>query len=116
MKKFKSILLLTTSLLFNLSCGDKTTQTYSPKTSSDNKSYSSYEINISSRDTINIIDADGKKQGEWLLYRRVRKGNALVPIEAGNYLDNKKQGFWKYYDSSGKLIQTIKFKNDQSLN
>jgi len=112
MKTLKSILILTTTLLFVLSCGDKTSES---KTLSHNKSYSRFDVNINTKDTINRVDTDGNKQGEWLLYQRPFKSKPVL-IESGKYIDNKKQGIWNYYDSTGKIIRIVKFKDDEPLN
>jgi hypothetical protein len=65
------------------------------------------------RDTINKTNCDGKKQGRWILFSAQLRGKLNVKIEEGNYVNNLKQGLWKYYDSTEKLVRVVNFKNDQ---
>lgn len=61
------------------------------------------------RDTFNMIDANGKKQGQW------SKRNDLGILEEGSYVDNKREGIWKlsYTDEKLALISyTVQYRND----
>lgn len=59
-------------------------------------------------DTINRIDADGLKQGKWI----VRKLPGNIVLEAGMYKDNQKQGCWVRHSQKGEFIDSIYYKND----
>jgi hypothetical protein len=59
-------------------------------------------------DTINRIDADGLKQGKWI----VRKLPGNIVIEAGMYKDNQKQGCWVRHGLKGEFVDSIYYKND----
>ena len=109
MKTFKSIIFSTTTLLFIFACGDKTSQTM---TSIDKKSYSSFEVNMSSKDTINRTDAQGNKQGNWILFGKTMQAPGFKDdqmVEEGLYVNNKKAGVWKRYFSSGNLSKTVTY-------
>ncbi len=65
----------------------------------------SFEIN-GARDTINMIDANAKKQGKWIIKGRNKPGTCYATqqtIEEGMYKDNKRVGIWmEYYCNSNK--------------
>ena len=61
------------------------------------------------RDTVNMTDAQGKKQGYWSIK------NNLGILEEGSYTDNEREGIWKisYTDHKLALISyTVQYKND----
>ena len=125
MKTIKLSTLGTVALCFIQACGDK------PKTGTV-KQTTSYEIY--SRDTINLTDGNGYKQGHWVIFDNVVQNTALtksppdkpenetqksltsptarIPLEEGDYKDNKKQGVWKYYSSDGALKNSAEYKDD----
>ncbi len=74
-----------------------------------------FEIDpFNKKDTINRIDAEGKKQGKWIVLGKSKMEscypqNAIV--EEGLYIDNKKSGIWKDYHCNGNLKTQITFQN-----
>lgn len=125
MKTLKSILALTITLLFIQSCGQKNSIDKKDIVYQGGQSgLSSYEIN--GRDTINVTDNSGFKQGHWVVFGFVIPGGKRpnetkeemanraqhVMLEEGMYKDNKKQGTWKYYNQDGTLKNTIEYKDD----
>jgi len=59
---------------------------------------------VVSRERINRLDADDRKQGLWKFFHN----NGLVKLE-GKYLNDNKDGYFKEYDEAGKLITTSKW-------
>jgi antitoxin component YwqK of YwqJK toxin-antitoxin module len=57
-----------------------------------------------SRERINRLDSEGRKQGYWKFFHK----NGLVKLE-GFYLNDLKNGFFKEYDSTGKLVEATKW-------
>ncbi len=64
----------------------------------------------SRRETINKTDKFGLKQGGWKYFW----DNGNLKIEA-QYLNNKKHGFFKYYNENGDLLYVEKFEHDNLL-
>ena len=64
----------------------------------------------SRRETINKTDKFGLKQGGWKYFW----DNGNLKIEA-QYLNNKKHGFFKYYNENGDLLYVEKFEHDYFL-
>jgi len=67
-----------------------------------------------SNDTINKIDADGRKQGKWIIFGKHKPGTCYQPeqkVEEGNYIDNKKNGLWIEYYCNGNLKSKIQYVN-----
>ncbi len=65
-----------------------------------------------SGEEMNLMDANGKKTGFWMVTGAVRptKGyRADQLIEEGNYVANKKEGLWKKYYPNGKLLSEIEY-------
>lgn len=75
----------------------------------------SFEIGgTSGKDTINLIDALGKKQGNWILKGRHKPGTCYAPeqvAEKGKYADNKKVGKWYEYYCNGNPKNQLTFQN-----
>lgn len=74
----------------------------------------SFEINglSSNRDTINMTDVNGKKQGIWVVRGLHQLKSGFSPqqtIEEGTYKDNKKIGIWIQYYKTGKIKNKIAF-------
>lgn len=55
-------------------------------------------------ETINVIDANNKKQGKWIVF-----DNTGAKSDEGKYIDNKKEGIWKGYYASGRIKHEITF-------
>lgn len=63
-------------------------------------------INLFSQDTINKKGEDGRKQGYWIINGSMKATpgfNADQKIEEGKYVDDKKQGKWISYHTTGKI-------------
>lgn len=58
-------------------------------------------------DTINRKDANNKKQGHWILFDKSK----TVVQEEGKFKNNRREGIWKKYYSSGGLKHEITYKN-----
>lgn len=56
---------------------------------------------------INRSDKQGNKQGKWIQFY----ANGNIKSE-GLFLNNKRNGIFKYYDLSGKLLKIEKYQND----
>jgi len=63
---------------------------------------------VVSRRRINRRDSDGLRQGLWKTFHP----NLVVETE-GTFLNDKKNGFWMFYDSLGNLTAVKQFVNDQ---
>jgi hypothetical protein len=64
--------------------------------------YKSYKL-TDNRDTINIIDKNGLKQGKWVIHIDEVRGEPGYE-EEGKFKDNKKEGIWKMYNLVGDFI------------
>ena len=62
------------------------------------------------REYINRLDEKQWKQGNWKLFWR----NGNLQME-GYYVNNKKYGFFKYYDENGNFQQIEKWENDKLI-
>jgi antitoxin component YwqK of YwqJK toxin-antitoxin module len=75
----------------------------------------SFEINpVSGKDTINYIDANGKKQRKWIIFGKLKPKScysAQDKVEEGNYSDNKKTGKWTEYHCNGNLKSRIEYQS-----
>lgn len=68
--------------------------------------------NFNEKDTINIIDATGKKQGHWIVWGKSKPETCYRPdqkVEEGFYKDNKKIGIWTEYYCKGNIKDQITF-------
>ncbi len=66
------------------------------------------------KDTINKIDANGKKQEKWVLMGKHKSGGCYQPdqkAEEGKYKDNKKTEKWLEYYCNGNLKNKLTFVN-----
>ena len=74
----------------------------------------SYEL--LNKDTINVVDQEGKKQGRWIVLNKVKKLPDYTDeqkVEEGKYQDNKKEGIWKEYYPNNNLKNKITFENNR---
>ncbi len=74
----------------------------------------SYEFGATNKDTINLIDALGKKQGKWVIKGKHKPGTCYAPdqkIEEGKYADNRKIGKWFEYYCNGNMKNQLTFQN-----
>ncbi len=75
----------------------------------------SWELNpITGKDTINIIDLEGKKQQKWILFGKHKPGTCYdvkQKAEEGNYKDNRKINIWLEYYCNGVVKNKLTFNN-----
>lgn len=68
-------------------------------------------------DTINREDANGWKQGFWLVSAEMLESSSCSAgqkVEEGRYRDNRKVGTWKYYYCSGRIKSEMTYREDKS--
>lgn len=65
---------------------------------------------IVSRERINRLDSEGRKQGSWKFFHN----NGLVKTE-GKYTNDLKDGYFKDYDEKGRLMATTKWQNGEKV-
>jgi len=132
MKAIKSIFILTILLLIQ-SCGDKG-KTADKKVDRDPKAIQSFEIY--NGDTINRTDYSKNKQGHWEVRKfvactktvqavytgepgvqtKVSNDVDMVKLAEGMYVDNKKEGLWINFFPSGRIKDSVMYKNDIAVN
>ena len=74
----------------------------------------SYELDPSNKDTINVIDYSGMKQGRWVIWGKTKPNTCYQPtskVEEGKYEANKKTGIWKEFFCNGNMKNKITFQN-----
>lgn len=75
----------------------------------------SFELDPSNgKDSINIIDFKGLKQGRWIIFGKTKPNSCYQPtakVEEGKYNDNRKNGIWKEYFCNGNTKNKITFQN-----
>lgn len=99
----------------------------------EKKCYASYELTgpEGKLDTLNLIDCDKKKQGHWVVTKNIIPKFSILPtdnnktlqgkiirrvIEEGQYTDDKKVGYWKYYnEEDGALKDSVLFNNGEAV-
>jgi antitoxin component YwqK of YwqJK toxin-antitoxin module len=67
-------------------------------------------------DSLNIVDASGKRQGPWTLYGRDKKDPAYAPDakwQEGRYKDSQKVGVWTEYYPTGSKKSELTFVNNR---
>ncbi len=78
----------------------------------------SYEFGgATGKDTINLIDALGKKQGQWILKGKHKPGTCYATdqvAEKGKYSDNKKTGKWIENYCNGNPKNVLTFQNGRA--
>lgn len=65
-------------------------------------------------DTINMTNADGKKQGKWVITGRNKPGTCYgsnQKIEEGLYKDNKRIGVWTEYHCNSNIKAKMNYVN-----
>lgn len=68
-------------------------------------------------DTLNKIDANGLRQGKWVITNEIKKLPGYpesAKVEEGLYVDNKKTGVWTEYFPNGNLKSKITFENNRA--
>jgi len=56
-------------------------------------------------ETINVVDATNKKQGKWIFF----DNSKTQIVEEGTFVNNRRDGIWKKYYSSGKIKHEITY-------
>jgi antitoxin component YwqK of YwqJK toxin-antitoxin module len=75
---------------------------------------SSQTWEIYGRDTINKVDADGKKQARWVIMGKHKAGSCYKPeqkVEEGKYRDNRKVDVWVDYYCNTNMKSKLTFVN-----
>jgi antitoxin component YwqK of YwqJK toxin-antitoxin module len=73
-----------------------------------------FEVSPNGKDTTNFTDAQGKKQGKWVVRGKHKPGTCYGPdqkIEEGRYTDNRKTGVWVEYFCNGNMKNKLTFVN-----
>jgi antitoxin component YwqK of YwqJK toxin-antitoxin module len=68
-------------------------------------------------DTINIVDATGKKQGKWVVTNAIVHKECYAEdqkVEEGKFSDSKKTGFWKEYFCNNNVKSKIYYDNNKA--
>lgn len=66
------------------------------------------------KDTINKVDAAGKKQGKWIIFGKHKAGECYQPtqkVEEGKYKENRKTGEWIQYYCNGNTKNKVNYVN-----
>ncbi len=74
----------------------------------------SYEL--VGKDTINLTDDQGKRQGKWVIFNKMVHRPDYTDdqkVEEGNYKDSKKMGTWKEYYPNNNLKNKITYENNR---
>lgn len=74
----------------------------------------SFEMGPNGKDTLNLTDAQGKKQGKWIIRGKHKPGTCYQPdqkIEEGRYSDNRKTGIWIEYYCNSNMKNKLTFVN-----
>ncbi|MBL7918062.1 MAG: hypothetical protein JNM96_06670, partial [Bacteroidia bacterium] len=74
----------------------------------------SFELLQNGKDTVNLIDATGKKQGKWVIMGKHKPGDCYKSeqkIEEGNYKQNRKTGTWLEYYCNNNTKSQLTFIN-----
>jgi antitoxin component YwqK of YwqJK toxin-antitoxin module len=71
---------------------------------------------VSGQSDLNQTDANGWKQGHWIITASMKATPGFKPdqiVEEGDYKDNKKTGIWKLYWPNGNVKQEAEYKNNR---
>jgi antitoxin component YwqK of YwqJK toxin-antitoxin module len=74
----------------------------------------SQSFEMSGTDTTNLTDAQGKKQGKWIIRGKHKPGTCYSPdqkIEEGKYSENRKTGIWIEYYCNSNMKNKLTFVN-----
>ena len=65
--------------------------------------------------TINFVDANGLKQGHWIIYNKTARLPGYKDdqkVEEGKFLDSKKEGIWEQYYPNGFAKNKLTYKDN----
>jgi len=71
---------------------------------------------LAGNDTVNIVDANGKRQGRWIITNSLLGRECYADdqkVEEGKYSNNKKSGFWKEYFCNKNVKSKIYYDNNK---
>jgi antitoxin component YwqK of YwqJK toxin-antitoxin module len=71
---------------------------------------------LNGKDTINLLDANGKRQGKWVITGKLANLPEFEPeakVEEGKYLNSLKMGIWKHYFPNGNLQNKLTYENNR---
>lgn len=80
------------------------------------KLVSAQTFELVGKDTINLTDAAGKRQGKWIVTNKIANKPCYTPeqkVEEGVYVDGRKTGLWKEYYCNNNLKSEITFENNR---
>src|SRR5690242_1697160 len=99
---YKSFCFFIVTALLLIGCGQAPENTTRPKA-------------LPNMDGVNFTDADGRKQGHWI----ITAGTEHTPgykdadkIREGDYKDGKKEGVWIEYEPGNVVTSKKEYKND----
>lgn len=72
------------------------------------------EFVVLGNDTVNRTDANGRRQGKWIVFGSSRPGECWATdqkVEEGRYTDGKKTGIWFEYYCNGNVKARVTFSN-----
>jgi antitoxin component YwqK of YwqJK toxin-antitoxin module len=115
MRAIAFILPFTIPFLFQ-SCGnDKTENKKKSMYMAKGHCVGTFEFLPGVKDTVNIVDCDGKKQEHWIITKWVvlNKKSGAVPVwsQEGHYIDGKKEDYWRNYAETGEIKDSVFYKN-----
>jgi len=71
---------------------------------------------LKGKDTVNLVDDQGKRQGKWILTGKLLNLPEYGPdvtVEEGKYMNSLKVGIWKHYFPNGNLQNKLTFENNR---
>ena len=71
-----------------------------------------FDLKSQTGDTINVTDANGKKQGHWIVTGKDKPGTCYKSdqkVQDGKYKDGQKTGVWTEYFCSGNIKNFMTF-------
>lgn len=77
---------------------------------------STVNVQAAGQGQINQTDANGWRQGHWVITASMKATPGFKPeqpVEEGDYKDNKKVGMWKTYYSNGNTKSEVEYKNNR---
>jgi antitoxin component YwqK of YwqJK toxin-antitoxin module len=105
------------ALVVLVSCNQSNTK--GDKDKADTIGHGKLVVALSNDDSrINYADANGKKQGHWIIKnseRHLPGYSDTARVEEGDYKDNMKEGEWTEYNADGSVKSKTTFKDDQPV-
>jgi antitoxin component YwqK of YwqJK toxin-antitoxin module len=80
------------------------------------KLVSAQTFELVGKDTINLTDAAGKRQGKWIVTNKIANKPCYTPeqkVEEGVYVDGRKTGLWKEYYCNNNPKSEITYENNR---